>query len=52
MTTMRKSVGILMIAPLALAAFATLGAVQIAASAATSSPTLADRFEAFHEPIR
>jgi len=34
----------------ALAAAATLGAVQIAASAATSSPTLADRFEALGEP--
>ena len=34
----------------ALAALATLGAVQIAASAAAYSPTLADRFEALGEP--
>ena len=34
----------------ALAAVATLGAVQIAAGAAASSPTLADRFQALGEP--
>ncbi|MCP4619036.1 MAG: hypothetical protein GY844_21700 [Bradyrhizobium sp.] len=34
----------------ALAAIATLGAVQIAASAAAPSPTLADRFQALGEP--
>jgi hypothetical protein len=34
----------------ALAAIATLGAVQIGAGAAASSPTLADRFEALGEP--
>jgi hypothetical protein len=34
----------------ALAAVATLGAVQITAGAAASSPTLADRFEALGEP--
>ena len=34
----------------ALAAVAALGAVQIAANAAASSPTLADRFQALGEP--
>jgi hypothetical protein len=34
----------------ALAAVATLGAVQIGAGAAASSPTLADRFQALGEP--
>ena len=34
----------------ALAAIATLGAVQIGAGAAASSPTLADRFQALGEP--